>query len=89
MSTGCGITLQLRRAAVSILLNIAEGQGRKTHKDHKQFLLIARGSVYEVIAILQICLDQHMISSEAYEGARIQIALVLRQLNGMIGYLEG
>lgn len=83
-----GITSQLRRAAISILLNIAEGQGRKTKKDHKQFLLISRGSTYEVIAILQICLDQQMIALETYNNLRRQIVDVLRQLNGMIKYLE-
>lgn len=83
-----GITIQVRRAAISILLNIAEGQGRKTRKDHRQFLLIARGSVYEVIAILQICLDQKIITIENYQQIRQQINIVLPQINGMISYLE-
>ncbi len=83
-----GIVSQLRRAAISILLNIAEGQGRKTKRDHRQFLLISRGSAYEVIAILQICLDQEMINIELYEDLRNKIAVLLQQINGMIKYLE-
>ena len=43
-----GISSQLRRAGVSIASNIAEGYGRGTRKDYKQFLAIARGSTLEV-----------------------------------------
>jgi len=43
-----GLTSQLRRAGVSVASNIAEGYGRNTRGDYKQFLSMARGSVFEV-----------------------------------------
>jgi len=61
-----GITNQLRRASISISLNIAEGSGR-SKKEFKHFLSMAKTSVYECIPLLQISFLQKYISKEIKE----------------------
>ena len=65
-----GLSSQLRRAAVSVPSNIAEGHGRQTEKDFKQFLSIAKGSVYEIETQLMICLRQGFVTENQAEAAR-------------------
>ncbi|MFH1710561.1 MAG: four helix bundle protein [bacterium] len=53
---------QLQRASLSITLNIAEGAGRYSKADKKNFYIIARGSVFECVAIFDIICDMGLIS---------------------------
>ena len=53
---------QMRRAAVSIPSNIAEGYGRQTDREFRQFLSDARGSVFEVETQIEICIRQNYLS---------------------------
>ena len=56
------LSQQMRRSAVSVPSNIAEGHGRQTEKDFRQFLSVAQGSLYELQTQLFICLRQHFLS---------------------------
>lgn len=57
---------QLNRAAVSVMLNIAEGAGRFTNPDKRNFYVIARGSVFECVAILDLLIEEDIIDKERF-----------------------
>ena len=59
---------QLWRASFSIPLNIAEGSGRFSKPDRKNFFIIARSSAFETIAILDILKDADSISNATFES---------------------
>lgn len=61
-----GITNQMRRAAVSISSNIAEGSSRSSRPDFARFIEIATGSVFEVVSQATIGLRQGFLSQESY-----------------------
>lgn len=62
-----GLTSQLRRAAVSVMSNIAEGAGRKHKKEFVQFLYLARGSLNETVAQLEISLEFGYLDQNALD----------------------
>ena len=57
---------QLNRAALSIMLNIAEGSGRFTNPDKGNFYTIARGSVFECVALVHFLLDEKIVNPIHY-----------------------
>jgi len=59
---------QLRRAAFSIVLNVAEGSGRFTKPDRRNFYIIARSSVFECIAILDVLKDESGVEDNIFRG---------------------
>ncbi len=61
---------QLKRAAISILLNIAEGFERGSNKEFANFLSISKGSAGEVRAILYILLDNQYITQSQFEETK-------------------
>ena len=75
---------QLRRASLSILLNIAEGAGRYTHPDKKNFYIIARGSVFEVSVLLELLHEEKVINEEEYTSFDLKLEAMSKMLFAMI-----
>ncbi len=83
-----GLTNQMRRCAVSVPSNIAEGCGRNHPKDSIQFFFIARGSLYELETQLFLCFDLNYITQDELEIQIIQIETSRKLLNGFIRYYK-
>ena len=79
-----GLSQQLRRAAVSIPSNIAEGKGRSSDKELLQFLSRARGSLYEVQTQLEIAESLGYISAPDSQNLARRVESVGRMLSGMM-----
>jgi len=82
------LTSQIRRAAISIPANIAEGWGRGTTKNYIQFLEISRGSLYELNTLIIISFNQDYISQENCNEMENTINEIGRMLNALISKLE-
>lgn len=82
------LTNQMRRSAVSIPSNIAEGIGRQTTKDTINYLHISRGSLYELETQCYIAIDQKYIDENNFEIIFNQIQTCKKLLNGFINYYK-
>ncbi len=74
---------QLRRAAISVPSNIAEGTGRMTVKEQIHFLEIAFGSLMEVYCQLQIAVDLGYITSEDLQKTKREIFTTSKPISGL------
>lgn len=83
-----GLAVQIRRAAVSVTNNIAEGHGTYTFKHNINYLHLSRGSVYELRDDLNVCEDQSYFSKEQIESLRQEAARVTMLIDGYIRYLR-
>ncbi len=81
------LTSQLRRAAMSIPLNIAEGSNRRTKKDFASFVRIALGSLMEVMTCLEISLSQKYVSAQKHHDFEKLIQKLYFKLIALDKYL--
>jgi len=79
-----GLTSQMRRAAVSVPCNIAEGQGRASKKEFRQFPAISRGSVLELQTQLQIAADLQFVRAPQAGVLMERTEELLRMLNALM-----
>lgn len=79
---------QIIRAARSVTNNIAEGYGRYHYQENIQFCRHARGSLYELIDHLIICLDENYLKKEKFSDLRSKTLNTIKILNGYISYLK-
>lgn len=84
-----GLTSQLRRASVSVPSNVAEGQGRQSTGEFKQFLGHARGSLLEVETQIFIAKNLGYLSREQCTGLHKRTEELGRILNGLLSSLRG
>jgi four helix bundle protein len=78
-----GIVSQMRRAAISVSSNIAEGSSRNTAKDQAHFYTIAYSSAIELLNQLILSLDLEFIQDENYQALRLNIEQITNQINAL------
>lgn len=83
-----GLTAQLRRAACSVVSNIAEGQGRLTYGEWRQHLSEARGSLYEVQAQIIAASRLNLLAIGSTEHLEKRIRAAAKELAGLITWVR-
>lgn len=83
-----GLTSQIKRSAISIPSNIAEGYGRNYRKDYSRFLQIARGSLFECQTQIEIAVNLNFISSDNCKEINELSIEVEKMLNSLINKLS-
>lgn len=75
---------QLKRASISIVINLAEGTGKFSKPDKRNFYIIARGSLYECVALLEIIKKENAINQENHEYFYKKFEVISKMLSGLI-----
>lgn len=83
-----GLKLQIRRAAISVISNIAEGYGRQYKKESIQFMFVSKASLNEIEAQLLVAEDLDYLNQELTQPLFEQIEICRKLLSGYINYLE-
>lgn len=79
---------QLGRASMSVILNIAEGSGKFSRPDRRSFYVIARASIFECVAILDILCDKEKLSMNEFNTLLFKADELSRMLYAMIKNLS-
>ena len=82
------LIIQMRKAAVSLTNNIAEGHGRYHYQENIQFLRQSRGSLEELLDDLNVCIDENYAAKDYIEGLKQEGYDLLKKINGYIKYLK-
>lgn len=82
------LVAQIIDSSRSATRNMAEGYGRFTYADTKNFFIIARGSITETMDHLSVALDESYITEEEFKLGAEKCELVFRLINGYISYLQ-
>ena len=82
------LTDQLCRAAASVPTNIAEGKGRGSLAEFRQFLIIARGSIEETRYLLLLAKDLGLLAPQAHEQLAAKYAEISKMTNGLLRSLK-
>jgi four helix bundle protein len=82
-----GITSQIRRAAVSVASNIAEGKGHRSDREFLHFLYHARGSLFELETQILLAQRLQYVSEEGTKELIGSVTVVARSLTGLINSL--
>lgn len=83
-----GLINQMRRCAISVPSNIAEGCGRNYPKDSIQFFHISRGSLYELETQLYLCFDLNYIDQTKLNEVLLSTETTRKLLSGFIRYYQ-
>lgn len=84
-----GLVSQMRRAAISISSNLAEGASRQSKKEFRQFLYIASGSVSELDTQLIICNKLDLIRDERFRNISDELTQIKKMLFGLLNSIKG
>lgn len=79
---------QLSRASFSVMLNIAEGSGRFSKPDKRNFYIVARGSVFECVAVFDYLRDTEFIDEQSFRDFYVRLEEISKIIYALIKTLE-
>jgi four helix bundle protein len=82
------LTDQLNRAALSIATNLAEGNGRFTKADRKNFFVVARASAQECVPLVDLAFRKRFLSESARLEVRERMEVIAKMISGLISGMD-